>query len=119
MYIPTQAERYARVARLTLLLCVVLPSAVVAYLGDMGDLLSCVAGFLQPLAWLLDLAGFNATAALCVSALVQALLWWRLARTRRLSPKQRLTLAICWGMLTALALRLLIAFTLWRQLTGH
>lgn len=114
MYIPSQEERYAKVAKVTLLLCVLLPPAVVAYLGDMGDVLDCAAGFLQPLAWVLDKLGFNADAALCLSATVQAILYWALAANKRLAAKKKLTLAICWGTLTALALRLLIAFTVWQ-----
>lgn len=119
MYIPTQEERYRKVATLTLLLCLLIPSAVVAWLAEAGDLLSCSIAFLQPLALLFDGIGFNATAALCFSATVHALLFWRLAVTKRLTPKHKLTLAVSWGMLTALLLRLLIAFLLWRQLTGH
>ena len=119
MYIPTQEERYSKVAKVTLLLCIIIPSAIVAYLGDMGDALDCACGFLQPLAWVFDLLGFNAAAALCCSATVQAVCYGYLAVTRRLSPKGKLTWAVCWGMLTALALRLLIAFTLWRQVTGR
>lgn len=119
MYIPTQEERYRKVATATLALCLILPSAIVAWLADVGDLLSCAAAFLQPLGLLFDTMGFNAAAALCFSATVQALLFWRLAVTRRLSPKQKLTLAVTWGMLTALALRVLVAFMLWRQVTGR
>lgn len=118
MYIPTQEERYRKVATLTLLLCLLIPSAVVAYLADTGDLLACAAAFLQPLALLFDSMGFNATAALCFSATVHALLFWRLAVSKRLSAKHKLTLAVTWGMLTALLLRLLVAFMLWRQITG-
>lgn len=119
MYIPTQEERYRKVATLTLLLCLLIPSAVVAWLADAGDVLTCGAAFLQPLALLFDALGFNAAAALCFSATVQALIFWRLAVTKRLTPKQRLTIAVTWGMLTALLLRLLLAFMLWRQVTGQ
>ncbi len=119
MYIPTQEERYRKVATLTLLLCLVVPSAVVAWLADAGDVLSCSMAFLQPPALLFDALGFNATAALCFSAVIQALFFWRLAVSKRLTAKHKLTIAVTWGMLTALLLRLLIAFLLWRQLTGH
>lgn len=119
MYIPTQEERYRKVATLTLLLCLVIPSAVVAWLAEAGDLLSCAAAFLQPLALLLDSIGFNAAAALCFSATVYAILFWGLAATKRLSAKNKLTIAVTCGMLHALLLRLLIAFLLWRQVTGQ
>lgn len=119
MYIPTQEERYRKVATLTLLLCLLIPSAVVAWLAEAGDLLSCSIAFLQPLALLFDGIGFNATAALCFSATVHALLFWRLAVTKRLSAKKKLTIAVTCGMLNGLLLRLLIAFLLWRQVTGQ
>lgn len=120
MYIPTQAERYAKTATVTLLLCIIIPSGVVAWLADMGDVLTCASAFLQPAALLFDSMGFNAEAALCFSATVQAILFWRLVSTKKkLTPKHKLTIAVTWGMLTALLLRLLIAFTLWRQVTGR
>lgn len=119
MYIPTQEERYGKVAKITLLLCLILPSGVVAWLAEAGDLLSCSMAFLHPVAWLADSLGFNAEAALCVSATVHAVFFWYVAVTKRLSPKHKLTIAVTWGMLTALLLRLLIAFTLWRQVTGR
>lgn len=119
MYIPTQEERYRKVATLTLLLCLVIPSAVVAWLADAGDVFSCSVAFLQPLALVCDSAGFNAAAALCLAATVYALLFWRLAVAKRLTAKQRLTIAVTWGMANALVLRLLIAFLLWRQVTGR
>lgn len=119
MYIPTQEERYRKVATLTLLLCLVIPSAVVAWLADTDDLLACIAAFLQPLALLFDGIGFNGTAAVCLSATVHALAFWRLVVAKRLTPKQRLTIAVTYGMATALLLRLLHAFMLWRLFTGQ
>ena len=53
MYIPTQEERYSKVARLTLFLCIMLPSAIA-----------------MPLDW----AGFNKVAAICISALILRIL---------------------------------------------
>ena len=115
MYIPTQEERYSKVARLTLLLCVIIPSAIVTWLADVGDLLSCLCGFLWPVALPLDYAGFNRVAALCLSALVQGIAFFSLAASRKLSAKTKLTIAITWGMLFALLLRILIAFTVWQS----
>lgn len=120
MYIPTQEERYSKVATLTLLLCLMVPSAVVAWLAGSCDLLGCITAFLQPLALLFDSIGFNATAAVCFSALFHAMAFWCLATAkRRTTPKIRLTIAVTWGMATALLLRVLLAFMLWRQLTGR
>ncbi|MBR4107567.1 MAG: hypothetical protein IKK45_02635 [Akkermansia sp.] len=115
MYIPTQEERYSKVARLTLLLCVIIPSGIVAWLADVGDLLSCLCAFLWPIALPLDYAGFNQVAALCISALVQGIAFFALAATHRLSAKTKLTIAITWGMLFALLLRILIAYAVWQS----
>lgn len=119
MYIPTQEERYRKVATLTLLLCLIIPSAVVAWLADTGDLLACAAAFLQPVALLFDSIGFNAVAALCCSATVFALCFWGLVVNKRLTAKHKLTIAVTCGMVNALLLRLLVAFMLWRQVTGQ
>lgn len=116
MYIPTQEERYSKVARFTLLLCVMMPSAIVAYLAEAGDLLTCCAAFLLPPSLLLDYAGFNMTAAMCLSALVQAIIFFWLALTKKLTAKTKITIAITWGMLFALLLRLFISFAIWQQL---
>ncbi len=118
VYIPTQQERYSKVASITLFLCVIIPSGIVYWLAGVQDFVMCSAAFLWPLAWPLDMLGFNSTAALSISAFVQACVFWYVIRTRRLSPKARLTIAVTWGMLFALLLRLLIAFEIWRQVTG-
>ncbi len=119
VYIPTQQERYSKVASITLFLCVIIPSGIVYWLAGVQDVVSCCAAFLWPLATPLDWLGFNATAAMSVSAFVQACAFWWLIRTRRLSPKARLTIAVTWGMLFALLLKVLIAFTVYRQVTGQ
>ncbi len=119
MYIPTQQERYSKVASFTLFLCVIIPSGVVYWLSGVQDLVMCAAAFLWPIAWPLDQLGFNSTAALCLSALAQAIAFWAVVRAPRLSPKARLTIAVTWGMAFALLLRLLIAFEIWRQVTGQ
>ncbi len=119
VYIPTQQERYSKVASITLFLCVIIPSGIVYWLVGVKDLVMCSAAFLWPLAWPLDQLGFNATAALSISAFAQACAFWYLIRTQRLSPKAKLTIAVTWGMFFALLLRLLVAFELWRQVTGR
>ena len=119
MYIPTQKERYSKVAQITLLLCVMIPSGVVAWLGGMEDVLSCSMAFLWPVAQPLVYMGFAKPAALCLSALVQAAAFFWMARTHRLTARGKLTIAVTWGMAFALVLRVLIAFELWRSITGQ
>lgn len=114
MYIPTQEERYSKVARFTLFLCVLVPSGIVAWLyGNEQDLLSCAFAFLEPPAVLLKACGCSDTAAFLLSALLQAILFFWLTRSSRLTPKGKLTVAVTWGMLWALILRLLIAWQYW------
>ena len=105
-------------AQITLLLCVMIPSGVVAWLGGMDDVLSCSMAFLWPVAQPLVYMGFAKPAALCLSALVQAVAFFWMARTHRLTARGKLTIAVTWGMAFALVLRVLIAFELWRSITG-
>lgn len=105
-------------AQITLLLCVMIPSGVVAWLGGMDDVLSCSMAFLWPVAQPLVYMGFAKPAALCLSALVQAVAFFWMARTHRLTARGKLTIAVTWGMAFALILRVLIAFELWRSITG-
>ena len=114
MYIPTQEERYSKVARLTLLLCIVAPSAVVMWLAEIADLMGCTYAFLLPVAIPLDWVGFNKVAAMCISALLQGIVFFWLAGTRKLSPKAKTTIAVTWGMSFALILRILIAFAIYQ-----
>lgn len=118
MYIPTQEERYSKVARITLFLCVIVPPGVVAWLGQVGDLLACACGFLFPIALPLSYFGLNMLGAMCVSALVQAVFFFCMVRSRTLTAKGKVTLAITWGMLFALILRLMIAYEVWVQVTN-
>lgn len=118
MYIPTQKERYSKVAQITLLLCVMIPSGVVAWLGGVEDVLSCCIAFLWAVAQPLVYMGFAKPAALCLSALVQAVTFFWMARTPRLTARGKLTIAVTWGMAFALILRILIAFELWRSIAG-
>ena len=114
MYIPTQEERYSKVARITLFLCVIVPPGVVAWLGQVGDVLACACGFLFPIA--LPISWFfecSLLVALCLSALLQAVFFFLMVRSRTLTAKGKVTLAITWGMLFALILRLMIAYEVW------
>lgn len=120
MYIPTQEERYSKIARITLFLCVIVPSGVVAWLGGETDLLACACGFLWPLALpLISLAKMPPLWALCLSALAQGLAYYAVVRSHTLTPKGKVTLTITWGMLFALILRVMIAYQVWAQVTGQ
>ena len=118
MYIPTQEERYSKVARLTLALCIIAPSAVVMWLAEITDLLTCTYSFLLPVAMPLDWLGFNKMAAICISALIQGILFFWLAVSKKLSAKAKTTSAVTWGMSFALILKILIAFSVYRAVRG-
>ena len=118
MYIPTQQERYSKVARITLFLCVIVPSGIVAWLGQVGDILACTFAFLFPSALPLNYFGLSPMASMCLSALVQAIAFFCMVRSRTLTPKGKVTIAITWGMLFALILRLMIAYEVWQQATS-
>ena len=114
MYIPTQEERYSKVAKLTLFMCVVVPSGVVAWAyGNVDDLLACSCAFLEPPAFLLKVSGCNSALAFTLSAVLQCLGFFLIARSKKLTAKGKLTVAVTWGMLFALLLRLLIAWQFW------
>lgn len=113
MYIPTQEERYSKAAKITLLLCVIVPAGIVAWLGQLGDILYCACGFLWPIALPLISLGFSTWGALCLSALTQAIVFFCITRSRKLTAKGKVTLCITWGMLFALILRLIIAYEIW------
>ena len=68
----------------------------------------------MPLDWL----GFNKVAALCISALLQGIVFFWLCVSRKLSAKTKCTIAVTWGMGFALILRLLIAFSIYRAVKG-
>ena len=113
VYIPTQEVRYSKFARLTLFLCVMLPSSVVIWMGGDHDLLACAMGFLWPLALPFSLANFPVVGALCCSALVQDSVFFLMVRSRKLTPRGKATFAITWGMFFALLLRLILAYQAW------
>ena len=116
MYIPTQEVRYSKVARITLFLCVMAPSAVVAWLGGIHGLLDCAIAFLWPLALPLIYFNFTPLASLCCSALLQASIFYCVVRSQRLTARGKATFAITWGMLFALILRLALAYQTWQSL---
>ena len=114
MYIPTQEVRYSKIARITLFLCVMAPSAVVAWLGGIHGILDCAIAFLWPLALPLIYLDFAPLAALCCSALLQAVVFYCVVRSRRLTARGKATFAITWGMFFALILRLTLAYQAWQ-----
>ena len=114
MYIPTQEERYRKVAKITLFLCVMLPSSVVCLVSGERALMDVLMAFLLPPGLLLHaLLGLSLTAAICISAALQGAAFWWLSRFCRRSPKAKITIAITWGMSLALLLRLQIAYLTW------
>ena len=118
MYIPTQEVRYSKIARITLFLCVMTPSAVVAWLGGIHGILDCAVAFLWPPALPLIYFDFTPLAALCCSALLQAIIFFFVVRSRSLTPRGKATLAITWGMLFALILRLALAYQAWQSVVA-
>lgn len=119
MLIPTQEERYSKAPKITLLLCVMIPSMVVAWLADVTDPLTLLFAFLQPIALPLVFLGVKGWFAMALSALVQGIAYFRLAKARRWSAKTKFTICVTWGMAFAAALRFLIAWATWRQVTGQ
>lgn len=114
MYIPTQEERYSKVARITLFLCVLVPSGIVLWAyGNEQDLLACAFAFLEPPAFLLRVGGCSSGVAFAMSAMLQAFAFFLMARSKKLTAKGKLTLAVTWGMAFALVLRVLIAWQFW------
>lgn len=110
MYIPTQEERYSKGAALTLLLCVIIPPAVILYLKGVHDVLQLVGAFTLPIAFLFQNLGLGAGGAVALSAAIQALAFFLLARRSRRSPKTKLTIGITWGMMTALSLKIILVY---------
>lgn len=119
MYIPTQQERYSKAAKITLLLCVMMPSSVVAWLLGIRQAALLLFAFLMPVSMPLDWLGFNKTAALIIAALLEGLAYVALILIPKLSPKTRLTIAITWGMTFAFLLKLFNAYDIWRNTIGE
>lgn len=118
MFIPTQQERYSKAAKITLLLCVMIPSAVVAWLAGIRQAFVLMFSFMLPIAMPLDWLGFNHTAALIIAAVIEGTGYIALVRAKKLTPKTKLTIAITWGMAFALLLKLFHLYAVWRQVTG-
>ena len=113
MYIPSQEERYSSVHSFTLLLCVVVPSFVVAFAcTDMG-LVPVLGAFSWPLAYPIFLISGQLGLGMAISAMAQFFAFWYLRRSS-LSPKTKTTIAITWGMALALAVRIILAYELYQ-----
>lgn len=109
MYIPTQEERYAKRSIVTLILCVVGPSAVIGYLWDYPALDMLVA-FTLPLGLLLNYVGLPLYWwGIGLSFLINVAVIVLLIKNKRWTGKTPSVLAITWGMLLALALKTLNA----------
>ena len=110
MYIPTQQERYSKVAWYTMLMCMVIPTGVVQYAYDKqtNDLTVCATAFLQPPVYLLTAMGMQAGFDYMVATVLYAILFFWLWRRCRWQPKKKLTFAVTVGMLSAVVWRLII-----------
>ncbi len=109
MYIPTQEERYSKVALLTLLLCVIVPSGIILYLKGVTNLLFLLFGFTLPLAYAAqETAGLDHVVATASSFICQALLFYFFVIRPKYSPKTKITVAITWGMLMALFVKVIV-----------
>lgn len=110
MYIPTQQERYSKVAWYTILMCLVIPAGVVqfAYDKQTNDLSVCATAFLQPLVYLFSALGMHTGFAYIFSAVVYAVLFFWLLRRCQWQAKKKLTFAVTLGMFSALVWRLII-----------
>ena len=119
MYIPSQTERYSKVANYTLLLCLVIPSIVVALVYSEGMGIMDVLGVcVWPIAWPLTILTGSKGFSLFVGSVVLLAVFLWLRRSTK-PAKQRLTIAIVLGMLLALALRLILALTLSEAVIRH
>lgn len=111
MYIPTQEERYSKVALFTLILCVMVPSAVVVALySDMG-IMTIIGACAWPLAYPIVAETGNMAAGMVFSTTLQLVAFVLLYRSK-LTPKRKTTIAIIWGMGFALLVRIILAYEL-------
>ncbi len=113
MYIPTQKERYSSVANLTLLLCIIAPSCFVAWIYTEMGFGGIMTAFSWPLAVVFQALFGSFGAGMMMSSVLQ-LVAYMLLRRSKLEPKRKLTIAILWGMGSALAVRALIAYQLYQ-----
>lgn len=109
MYIPTQEERYAKRSMITLILCVIGPSAVIGYLWDY-PVLDMLVAFTLPLGLLFSYVGMPLYwLGIGLSLLINIAVILLLIYNKRWTGKTPSVLAITWGMLLALALKTLNA----------
>ncbi len=113
MYIPTQKERYSSVANITLLLCVIAPSSVVAWFYTKLSFGVIMSAFTWPLALPLQPVLGSLGGAMIMSSVLQ-LVAFLLLRRSKMPAKKKLTIAIVWGMSFALIVRFLIAYTVYQ-----
>ncbi len=107
MYIPSQEERYGKVAPLTLLLCVMVPPALVVWWHSEMGLWDVLGAFTWPIAYPIVWVSGNLPLGLVISALLQ-LGGVLLLKRCSWSAKRKMTFAILWGMLFALIVRLIM-----------
>ena len=119
MYIPTQAERYSKKSLVTLILCVIAPSAVYAYLlssqvmvpvdsimGMLNMILFCT----YPLALALLAIGLPFWLGVSISFLAHAAAVWAIYRQREWSGKKMVAWAISLGMIDLFILKIINTF---------
>jgi len=111
MYIPTQEERYSKAANLTLLLCFIVPSAVVAGAYSDMSFMSIIGAFTWPIAFPLKGIIGNTEGAIIISSVIQLIAYFKLRRSA-MPAKKKLTIAIVWGMSFALAVKLILNYEL-------
>ncbi len=111
MYIPTQEERYSKVALFTLILCVMVPSAVVAACYSSMSWMAIIGACAWPLAYPIVAATGNMATGLVISTAVQLAGFLMLSRSK-MPSKKKTTIAILWGMSFALAVRIILAYEL-------
>ncbi len=114
MYIPTQTERYSKHSLLTLILCVMSPSGVYAYLladkmpmpvDSILGLLNIFLFFTYPLAFAIAKTGLPWVGCVIASLLVHAgAIAWIYTR-REWTAKKMISFAISIGMLNLLILK--------------
>lgn len=117
MFIPTQEERYAKKSLMTLLLCVIAPAAVYAYVisdklafpvDSLLGLLNILLFFTYPLAFVFSKVGipFYLWGIVCSLLVHMAVFAW-VYTSKRFSPKQVLAICITIGMLDLLVLKMI------------
>lgn len=83
---------------------------VVAYNSEMG-LMSIFGAFTWPIAFVIFKVMGSTEAAIIISSVIQLLAYLKLRRST-MPAKKKLTIAIVWGMCSALAVKLILNYTL-------